>query len=118
MRSAAGRRWGNSRVYSMKPVTLPMGHLLRLALRGRRRCDRRRVIRLLLTFYSEDTLVLVREDLDELRQHRGPVLPDPLGARTARGVEVFPDPVFEKLDIDRIHHRLQIDTRHVAAFDG
>ena len=70
---------GSSRVYSMKPVTLPMGHLLPpltadvFDARGLR---------------LSDPLVFVREDFDEFRQHAVPVFQNPFAARAAGGFDV------------------------------
>src|ERR1700733_12962528 len=101
MRSAGGLRPGVSRVYSKKPVTLPMrglllqggaGDHLRMSLFGLAR---------LIFRDAENSLVLVREHLDELWQHLAPVFENPLAARTAGSFDVPGDQVLQRLHVDR-----------------
>src|ERR1017187_9981794 len=103
MRTAASRRPGTSRVYSMKPVTFPMLFLL---------CHR-----YLLACNAKHAFVFVREHLDELGQHVLPVLEHPLAAHAVGGLHVAVyDPV-EQVGVFR-RHRLQIHPGGVAALGG
>src|SRR5215212_4838738 len=101
MRSATGRRCGSSRVYSMKPVALPMYHLLLAGFGGNGRSKRNRVIRLLLPSDAEHAFVLMRKYLDKFGQHGRPVLADPLRARTSGRIEMSANPILQKLNIGR-----------------
>src|SRR5262245_5762024 len=101
----------------MNPVTLPMNHLLVDGNRGPRG-RRRSLFRWLLARGGEDPLVFVRENLDELRTHRRPVVEDPFSFGTSRGFEMLPDPALQKLDIAGLHHRLEIHCGHVASLLG
>src|SRR5258708_37386829 len=102
MPSVGGVRPGVSRAYSTKPVTFPMRsfllqegalHYLWMSHFGLGR---------LIFRYPKNTLVLVREHLDELRQHLAPVFENPLGARAAGGLDVPGDQVLQRLHVGRI----------------
>src|ERR1039457_234271 len=106
MRTAGSRRSGNSRVYSMKPVTFPMV-LSSLVGRGKR-------LPHVLARDAEDAFVFPREDLDELGQHVLPVFQHPLAPRAARSLHVAIDDSIKQIDFFR-RDRLQIHRRGIAA---
>src|SRR6266404_1337415 len=95
MRSTGGRRTGVSRVYSRKPVTLPMRHLLPGSVdNGGEHRLQDLALRLLLRHHA---LEFVRIDLHKLRKHGGPVLENSLGARTSGFFVMAVNPVLEQL---------------------
>src|SRR5438105_11651591 len=101
MRSATGRRAGSSRVYSLKPVALPMDHLPapwpRTSGRGRGKQDSRRNSR-----DTQHTLVFVWEHLNKLPQRGFPVFEDPVRLRAARILAVARDEIQQYLNIIRV----------------
>ena len=64
---------------------------------------------------AEHALVLVREDLDELRLRLGPVLQDPCGARAAGEIAMALEQAADHCDILVGFERLEIDAGLVAA---
>src|SRR5438034_7324343 len=102
----------------MNPVALPMDHLL-VDGHGRERWQWNALFRFrLFSSNAENTLVLVRENLDELGKHRRPVIEDPFRLGTSRGFEMLRDPAPQKLDIAGVHHRLQVYPGQVAPLLG
>src|SRR5208283_5116624 len=67
---------------------------------------------------AEDPLILVREDLDELRLSFGPVLEDPGGARAAGEVAMASEERADEFDVGGAREGLEIDTGLVAAARG
>src|SRR3972149_10206378 len=113
MRSATGRRVGISRVYSLKPVTLPTDGLparLRSGLRHEQACGD--------PGNTENALVLVREYLDELRQHGLPILQDPLGLGAAGQFAVAGDQPVQQLDVFGIAELFEVYFRAIAIRGG
>src|SRR5208283_1436017 len=94
MRSSTGRRVGTSRVYSLKPVTLPTDHLLL-----RRSAHMRREHAGRNSRNSQHTFVFVREDLDEFRKCGFPILQHPLRLAAGREFEVSGNEPVQRLDI-------------------
>src|ERR1039458_32925 len=88
MRSAGGRRAATSRVYSRKPVTLPMEHLLAARRDGQH------------GFPRQNALVFAGEDLDELGEHLLPAFEDPFGARALSDFDVLRNQTVEQGDIE------------------
>src|SRR5437763_1811497 len=102
MRSTTGRRWGSSRVYSRKPVILPMQDrslavAAQLRVAGSLEVAKRQ--RLFVSGQAQHALKLVREYLDKLAHHVGPVFENPLGARTSRRFEMPQNQILDCLDI-------------------
>src|SRR5208337_1595352 len=94
MRISTGRRVGTSRVYSLKPVTLPTDHLLlRRSARMRRERGRGK------SRNSQDAFVFVREDLDEFRKCSFPVLQRALRLVAGGEFEVSGNQPMQRLDI-------------------
>ena len=93
-----------SRAYSIKPVTLPTDHLSARPwfrrLRGHHARGHSR--------NPENALVLVRENLDELRQRGFPVFNNPFGLRARREFAMPRDQLVEYLDIVLICNRLEV----------
>src|SRR5688572_21347271 len=97
MRSSTGRRAGISRVYSLKPVTLPTDFQpawmpCRLRDQHPRRHSRN----------AQDALVLVREHLDEFRKQGLPVLQNTRRLGTAGEFAVANDQLPQGLYIARL----------------
>src|SRR6267143_322107 len=106
MRSATGRRVGSSRLYSMKPVTLPMQHpsCFHCMRGGRAEQYAARYPR-----DAEHAFVFVREHFHKFGQRRFPVLDKPLGLRATGILAVARDQAKERLDILGIGHGLEVD---------
>src|ERR1022692_2007646 len=104
----------------MKPVVLPMLHLLVLCLLGMRKNSDRfaRYIGLRAAAYSQHSLEFVRENFDEPRDQLVPVVENPLSAAAARQFSVTRDKVSDDLDILTVEQRLEIDRVEIAAFFG
>ena len=69
-------------------------------------CDRLR--------HTQHSLVFVREDLNELRNHFSPVFENPLAARAGGRLHVLFDQILNGPQIDRVFQRLQIHAGPVA----
>src|SRR5262249_49728707 len=118
MRSATGRRSGTSRVYSLKPVTLPTAHLpshlficLDLGSFGGDHADGRAGV-------IQKALVLVREDLYEFGKHRVPVIKDPLGLRTSRVLGVPCNQFVQRINIFLVCDRTKVYFCPIATHGG
>src|SRR5260370_23969724 len=99
----------------MKPVVLPMLHLLH------RLQDRDRMARsvcLLAAHDSQHPLELMRVDLDKPRQRLLPVFEDPLGAAAAGQFHMSRQEIADELHVRLIEQRLKIDRLKIAAFFG
>src|SRR5271165_5512794 len=109
MRSSAGRLVGTSRVYSLKPVTLPTYHLL-LGWSAHMRHQRGRGN----SRNSQDAFVFVREDLDEFRKRGFPVLQRPLRLAAGGEFEVPGDQPVKGLNVLWIRDGLEVHVFSVA----
>src|SRR5579864_2600244 len=99
----------------MKPVVLPMLHLLH------RLQDRDRIARsvcLLAAHDSQHPLELMREYLDKPRHRLLPVIEDPLGAATTGQLHMSRDEIADELHVPLIEQRFKIDRLKIAAFFG
>src|ERR1700722_20235091 len=99
----------------MKPVVLPMLHLLR---GGEDGDGRDRDIRRAIAADAEDAFEFVREHFDEARQNFAPVFQNPLGARTVGQVEMARDQVVHDLRVLRFDYWFQVDGAEIAALLG
>src|SRR5581483_3536997 len=99
----------------MKPVVLPMLHLL---CSSQNRDWFSRDVGPLAATDAQDSLELVREDLDEPRDSVGPIVEDPFGATTAGEFRVARYKIFHHFQIARIMQRLKIDRVQVTTLLG
>src|SRR5580658_154770 len=114
MRSSGLRREACSRCSSRNPVSLPMLHL---------RCGRHawRLIGSVVSSFrrsgarhSQNALVLVRKDLDELGLRIGPVFQNPRGAGAAGKIAMAFQQAADFFNVCGFDEGLEIDTRLVA----
>src|SRR5271165_4042613 len=99
----------------MKPVVLPMLHLLYWF---QDRDWLPRSVCLLASQNSQHAFELMREYLDKPRHCLLPVVEDPLGAAAAGQVHVSCHEVADELHVLLIEQRLKIDRLKIAAFFG
>src|SRR5579863_410089 len=106
----------------MKPVVLPMLHLLGLwglgALKPslNKHCEgRARNIRLLTSAHAQHAFEFVRENLDEPRNHVVPVVENPLGTATGSQLRVAQQEIFDDHHIGLVEQGLQIDGLQVTS---
>src|SRR5258708_20273631 len=103
----------------MKPVALPMLHLLRHGF-GVRQHRHRRLgnVGLLPPAHTENALVFVRKYFDETQHRFGPVVENPLGTGAASQFEVSSDEITDDLYILPIEHRIKINGVEIATLLG
>src|SRR5579864_4971993 len=99
----------------MKPVVLPMLHLLCGLHHGDGLAWD---ICLLTAADSQHSLEFVREDLDEARNHILPIVEYPLCAAAAGQIQVARDQISDELHILLIEDRFEIDGVQIAALLG
>ena len=102
----------------MKPVVLPMLHLLVLCLLGMRKNSDRfaRYIGLRAAADSQHSLEFVRENFDEPRDQLVPVVENPLSAAAARQFSVTRDQVSDDLDILTVGQGGQSMDEYISQF--
>src|SRR6266446_4128140 len=115
MRSPTGRRGGASRVYSLKPVTLPTDHLpmhlhLFLGMRNNHSGGNSR--------NTQDAFVFVREHFDESGQRHVPTLQYPSGLRTIGEFSMPSDQAMQRLSVFQIGYRFQVYVGPVTGLGG
>src|SRR3954449_3884428 len=99
----------------MKPVVLPMLHLLRA---GQNRNAFIRNIRLLSSSNAEHALEFVREDFDETRDSFVPVVQYPFAPRAASQFHVPADQVENDVQILRLSESFEVHGFKIAALVG
>src|ERR1700687_5395969 len=99
----------------MKPVLLPMLHLLGIRQNG---CGFARNISMIAAGHAQDSLELAWENFDEPRGGFVPVVENPLSAAAASEFHVACNEITDALYILRLHQRFQIDGVQIAAFLG
>src|ERR1017187_1088409 len=97
----------------MKPVVLPMLHLLG-GLQNRYGLVRN--VSLLAAAHAQYPFEFVREDFDESRVHVVPVIENPLGATAASQVHVTINEIADNLHVLNFKQRFEVDGIEVAAF--
>src|SRR5450755_427296 len=97
----------------MKPVVLPMLHLLG-GLQNRYRLVRN--VSLLAAAHAEYPFEFVWEDFDESRVYVVPVIENPLGATAASQVHVARNKIADNLHILTFKQRFEVNGVEVAAF--
>src|SRR5450631_234735 len=97
----------------MKPVVLPMLHLLG-GPQNRYRLVRN--VSLLAAAHAQYPFEFVREDFDESRVHVVPVIENPLGATAASQVHVTRNKIADNLHILTFKQRFEVNGVEVAAF--
>src|SRR5215467_9909790 len=96
----------------MKPVVLPMLHLVRVGQNWQRLTGN---VSLLRPRYSEHAFVFVREDFDEAPNSFVPVFQDPLGALASGQLHVTTDQIANHLYVASLEERLKIDRLQIAS---
>src|SRR5579863_5155321 len=99
----------------MKPVVLPMLHLLCVC----EYCEPfRRDIRTITAAHAKHALELVLKDLNELGSSLSPVFENPFGAWAARQFRMSGYEILHDLDILTVEQGLKVDRFQVAALFG
>src|SRR5215469_3822665 len=99
----------------MKPVVLPMLHLLRVGYDGDSFAWD---VSLVNSWNPQNALVFVREDFDEPGNSFVPVFKDPLGTLAAGELRVTANEIADELHILYFHERFEINRLEIAAVLG
>src|SRR5258706_11714857 len=96
----------------MKPVALPMLHLFGGCDYGQVRTGK---VRLSRATHAQHTFEFMREDFDESRQHRGPVVENPPRSAASSQLPVSGYEIVNDADILQLKQGLDIDRGRITA---